>query len=113
MKQVPVPYVVKRVGDGAAIEIQWEEHGHVATYEARALRLACQCAACVDEMTRRPTLDPAAVPANVRALAIKLVGAYAIHFQWSDGHATGIYPWERLLDICPCPACVAKRGGAG
>lgn len=113
MKQVPVPYVVKRLNDGGKIEIQWEEHGHVALYEARALRLACQCAACVDEMTRRPTLDPAAVPPDVRALVLKLVGAYAVHFQWSDGHATGIYPWERLLDICPCPDCVAKRTAEG
>ena len=105
MKQVPVPYVVKRLSDGAEIEIQWERDGHVARYEARALRLACQCAACVDEMTRRPMLDPGAVPTDIRALAIKLVGAYAVHFQWSDGHATGIYPWERLLEMCPCDAC--------
>ncbi|MEK6769997.1 MAG: DUF971 domain-containing protein [Gemmatimonadota bacterium] len=109
MKQVPVPYVVRRVEDGARIEIQWEERGHVATYEAQALRLACQCAACVEEMTRRPILDPGSVAPGVRALAIKLVGAYAMHVQWSDGHSSGIYPWERLFETCPCPDCMAKR----
>jgi DUF971 family protein len=109
VKAIPVPYVVRRVDDGAAVEIQWEERGHLARYGARRLRLACQCAACVDEMTRRPTLEPASVPEDVRALAVKLVGAYAVHFSWSDGHATGIYPWERLLAICPCPECAARR----
>jgi ATP-binding protein involved in chromosome partitioning len=112
VKQIPVPYVVKRVDDGAGIEIQWEEHGHLASYPARALRLDCQCAACVEEMTRRPILDPGAIPLNVRALAIKLVGAYAMHVSWSDGHSSGIYPWERLLAGCPCADCAARRGGA-
>ena len=111
MPALPVPWVVKRLDEGAPIEIQWEEHGHVAVYPARALRLDCQCAACVEEMTRRPILDPGQVPPGVRALAIKLVGAYAMHVTWSDGHSSGIYPWERLLATCPCADCVAKRGG--
>lgn len=102
---MPVPYVIRRVEDGAKIEIQWEEHGHVATYDARYLRLACQCAACVEEMSRRPLLDPDAIPHDIRALAVRLVGQYAVHFTWSDGHATGIYPYDRLLAICPCPSC--------
>mgnify|MGYP001279702187 FL=1 len=62
-------------------------------------------------MTRRPILDPGEVPPDVRALAIKLVGAYAMHVSWSDGHSSGIYPWERLLAVCPCADCAARRGG--
>jgi DUF971 family protein len=103
---------VRRLDDGARIEIQWDEQGHVGVYQARTLRLECECAACVDELTRRPVLDPAGVPQDVRALSIRLVGAYAVHFGWSDGHSTGLYPWERLLARCPCPACRAARGGA-
>ena len=106
---IPVPYLIRRVDEGRQIEIQWDEHGHVALFSARALRLACQCAACVEEMTRRPVLDPASVPAEIRALAVKLVGAYAVHFAWSDGHSTGIYPWERLHADCPCPECTTAR----
>ena len=109
MKQLPVPHAVRRVDDGAAIEIQWEASGHVARYPARDLRLACRCASCQEEMSGRPLLDPASVPADARALDLRLVGGYAVHFSWSDGHATGIYPWEYLLAICPCPACAARR----
>jgi len=109
MKQLPVPYAIRRLDDGAAIQIEWEEHEHVARYSGRDLRLACRCASCQEEMTGRPILDPATVRSDVRALDLKLVGGYAVHFSWSDGHSTGIYPWEYLLAICPCPECKARR----
>ncbi len=112
MKRPPVPYAIRRVGDGARIEIQWEERGHLASYGARELRLACRCASCQEEMSGRPILDPATVPADVRALDVRLVGGYAVHFEWSDGHSTGIYPWEYLLSICPCPDCAGRRSGS-
>ena len=107
-QHVPVPIMIRRVDDGQRIEIQWEE-GHTAMYVARDLRLACACAECVEEMTGRPRLDPRRVPEGMRAEAVRLVGAYAVHFAWSDGHSTGIYPWERLFARCPCEACVARR----
>ena len=109
MKELPVPYAVRRLDDGAAIEIRWDATRHTARYPARDLRLACRCASCQEEMSGLPILDPASVPAEVRALELKLVGGYAVHFSWSDGHATGIYPWEYLLAICPCPDCAARR----
>ena len=51
---------------------------------------------CVEEMSGRPLLDPAAVPDDVRPMAIQLVGAYGLRVTWSDGHSTGIFPWARL-----------------
>jgi ATP-binding protein involved in chromosome partitioning len=107
---VPVPRSVKRAEDGRAVEIGWDDAGHTGRYPARALRLACQCAACVEEMSGRPMLDPATVPEDVRALSLRLVGAYALHITWSDGHSSGIYPWDRLLALCPCDTCAARRG---
>jgi DUF971 family protein len=112
MKQMPVPYAIRRLDDGALIEIQWDERGHVGRYPALDLRLACRCASCQEEMSGRPILDPATVPPDVRALGLKLVGGYAVHFSWSDGHGTGIYPWEYLLSICPCPECTARRAAS-
>jgi len=106
---IPVPHTIRRVADGRHIEIHWDERGHVALFGARDLRLMCQCAVCVEEMTGRPVLDPVSVPDDMRALALRLVGAYAVHFTWSDGHSTGIYPWERLFAACPCPECAAAR----
>jgi ATP-binding protein involved in chromosome partitioning len=112
MKAMPVPYAIRRLDDGATIEIQWEERGHLARYPARDLRLACRCAACQEEMSGRPILDPGTVPAGISALDLKLVGGYAVHFSWSDGHGTGIYPWDYLLGICPCPECTARRSAS-
>jgi DUF971 family protein len=108
-KPTPMPYVVERLGEGREIRIQWEEQGHVGVYLARFLRLACGCAACVEEMSGEVLLDPASVGEDIRILGVRLVGQYALYFAFNDGHGTGIYPYDRLLELCPCDACVARR----
>jgi len=102
----PVPQAIHRADD--AVTITWAED-HVGVYPARDLRLACQCAACEEEMTGRPLLDPASVPSDVVPLRITLVGAYAIRIDWSDGHSTGIYTYEHLRSLCPCEKCGGER----
>jgi DUF971 family protein len=37
------------------------------------------------------------------------MGAYALRVDWSDGHDTGIYTFEYLLEICPCEKCVSRE----
>jgi DUF971 family protein len=111
MAPVPVvPYAITRQDDG--VEIQWEQDGHTGFFPARALRLACPCAGCVEEMTGKPLLDPVTVPADVRPLRLGLVGAYGLRVDWSDGHGTGIYTFAHLRAVCPCPACAGARGSA-
>jgi DUF971 family protein len=56
-------------------------------------------------MSGRQVLDPGSVPADVYPRAIRYVGKYALQFDWSDGHTTGIYPFELLRQLCPCAAC--------
>jgi ATP-binding protein involved in chromosome partitioning len=96
---LPVPYAITRRDDGLLIE--WSEGAVPAFYPARPLRLACPCAACVEEMSGRPLLDPATVPQDVRPVSVALVGAYGIRVTWSDGHGTGIYTFERLQASTP------------
>jgi ATP-binding protein involved in chromosome partitioning len=91
---IPIPYAITRRDDGIAIE--WTEGGAPAFFPARALRLACPCAACVEEMSGRALLDPAGVPADIRPVSIALVGTYGLRVAWSDGHGTGIYTFQRL-----------------
>ena len=81
--------------DGSRLRIVWKD-GEFAEYGPRALRLACPCAGCVEEMTGRPILVPDMVPEDVYPTAIHYVGRYALQFIWSDGHSTGIYPFEYL-----------------
>jgi len=103
----PIPYAINRRDDGLLIE--WDNAGHQAFYPARDLRLACPCAACVEEASGRPLLDPATVAPDIRPLSVALVGAYGLRAQWSDGHGTGIYTFERLLAACPCESCRSRR----
>ena len=102
-----VPHAITR--EDAGLRIEWAPKGHEALYPARDLRLACRCAACVEEMSGRPLLDPLAVPPDVRPASVSLVGAYGVRIRWSDGHDTGIYTFEQLRAACPCEACTRAR----
>lgn len=77
------------------ITLTWGD-GRINRHNYRELRLACQCAVCRDEFTGRPLLDPATVPMDVHPEAIEPVGGYALRFIWSDGHATGMFPYDFL-----------------
>ena len=77
------------------LAITWAD-GARTEYDVRALRLACGCARCVDEWSGEGRLDPSAVPEDVHPVRIEGVGRYAIQIAWSDGHASGIYPFRRL-----------------
>ena len=110
MSEAPVPERIHR-GD-REIVITWEA-GHVSTYPAPALRLACPCATCKDEFTGRELLDPGVVPDDIRADLLSLVGNYAIKIRWSDGHDTGIYTYEYLLSLCSCDRCRGGRTSTG
>lgn len=81
-----------------SLAITWAD-GHESVFDVRELRLACGCARCVDEWTGEDRLDPASVPDDVRPLRIEGVGRYAIQVEWSDGHASGIYPFRRLREL--------------
>jgi ATP-binding protein involved in chromosome partitioning len=65
----------------------------------REVRLACRCAACIDERTGRPILDPKTVPEDVGVSDVEEVGHYGVRFDWTDGHGSGIYTWERLRSL--------------
>lgn len=45
---------------------------------------------------------------RVTAKAASPVGNYAIQIQFSDSHATGIFSFSHLREICPCEACARE-----
>lgn len=81
--------------DARHLEIAWAD-GFVGAVEVRTLRLACACAVCVDEWSGEGRLDPSSVPEDVHPLRMSPVGRYALQIDWSDGHQSGIYSFERL-----------------
>ena len=85
------------LNDGA-VTIKWTD-GEVNTLSAKYLRVNCACAECVEEWTNRKLLDPATVSANIQAEDYLMVGKYAVQFLWSDGHYTGIYPFDMLRSL--------------
>ncbi len=101
--QIPMPVEIGRT-NLHDIKVKWQD-GHESVYPARTLRMSCPCAGCVDEVTGERVVIASSVPADVKPLGIQLVGRYAITIQWSDGHHTGIYAFDRLRAMCPCEAC--------
>ncbi len=66
----------------------------------REVRFYCPCAQCVDEFTGKRTISKEALPEDIRPLSLSLVGKYAVQINWSDYHKTGIYHYDRLLEMC-------------
>eukprot|EP00658_Telonema_sp_P-2_P040287 TRINITY_DN28811_c0_g1_i1.p1 TRINITY_DN28811_c0_g1~~TRINITY_DN28811_c0_g1_i1.p1 ORF type:complete len:531 (+),score=118.36 TRINITY_DN28811_c0_g1_i1:155-1747(+) len=60
------------------------------------LRMACKCAACVDEFTGQQRLQPEDVTSDVAPTSIEPKGNYAVEIGWTDGHSS-IFPYEALL----------------
>jgi DUF971 family protein len=90
--------------------INWKG-GHVSEYPFDGLRTICPCVECRgghEFMGTSP--DPKEVlnaPSTDMTLEqLSAVGSYALQFVWGDGHSAGIYAWEYLRDVCPCPRCL-------
>lgn len=105
MTQV-MPTRVKRVSPGQT-DIEWSD-GHRSSYPSWYLRERCPCARCVDEFSGERRVAPGSIPPNLERMDVKLVGNYALQFRWSDNHDAGIYTFDYLRRICPCPQCLPE-----
>lgn len=89
------------------IEITWTDD-HASLYAFRYLRVACPCAQCKPWIHGGPVGEtPKEVlqaTDEIRSLEdVRAVGSYALTIRWADGHEYGIYNWEYLRALCPCP----------
>jgi DUF971 family protein len=77
------------------------DDGMVCEFGLVELRLSCPCASCRSFRDRgEPAWPRPGAPTALAVIDAELVGAWGISFTWSDGHATGIYPWEALRRWC-------------
>ena len=97
------PKELRQMGS-KTLGVIWQD-GHNSIYQVRNLRLACRCANCIDEWTRKKILKDESIPQDIKPKNIQTVGRYALKIDWSDGHNTGIYTFEQLRSQCECPAC--------
>lgn len=74
-------------------------NGKVLVLDNRQVRLACQCAVCVNEMTGQKMLNPSKIRPDIAPKEITPLGNYAIGITWNDGHSSGIYPYTLLETI--------------
>lgn len=80
------------------VTIEWSDQTE-SRYNAVQLRRECPCAACINEWTGEKILDRDKVPDDLSIKQIAIVGRYALNFQFSDGHDTGIFSFKYLHDM--------------
>jgi DUF971 family protein len=99
----PTAKLVKRVSP-TRTDILWKDE-HVSSYPSWYLRENCPCANCVEEFTGIRKIERGSIPSSLERSEVTAVGNYALQFVWSDGHSTGIYTFDFLRMLCPCPEC--------
>ncbi len=113
-----IPASVKvHVTTGEGVEILWSD-GHASRYDFPYLRDHCPCATCNDEREKKASGKAQGIQSDVlpmfkpkaKASSAKAVGNYAIQIEFSDGHATGIYSFSWLREMCPCESCTRSGG---
>lgn len=95
MSEPKRPVEIRNDRDNGRVVIVWDD-GTKLQYPLDDLRNACPCAGCRGHAPGE--VEPPHV-AGVGLLKISEVGSYAVRFDWSDGHSTGIYTWPYLAKI--------------
>ncbi len=84
--------------DEKTVTVNWADGTRLAVTN-RELRASCQCAVCVNEFSGEQMLDVETIPPDIHAKTVDPVGNYALAIEWSDGHATGFFPYSRLREL--------------
>ena len=103
------PTEIRRLPETREVRFLWSD-GLEVEYAYSYLRGYCPCAGCQGHTPSEVRFRQPA--SSVEPWRIEPVGNYGISIQWSDGHATGIYRWDFLRQICPCEDCAAEDRAA-
>lgn len=107
-----IPLEISVSDEAQELYIRWTDD-HLSTYVLMGLRRACPCVSCKGghHLMSQP-VDPEYFfrvwKQKIGIASIDQVGNYAIKILWSDGHASGIYKYDYLREICPCSHCLPE-----
>ena len=98
------PTGVKADRTKQVVMISWSD-GKSCEYPFAGLRANCPCVECKGGHENMGTpfdveLLHSAENDQLTLNGVAAVGSYALQFNWSDGHSTGIYTWEYLRQGC-------------
>ena len=102
-------------GERKALVLDWSD-GARHVYPLTFLRARCPCASC-RSLRDQPSSDPFRVlptellNPNSELIGVEPVGLYGMRFLWGDGHDTGIYTYEYLLELAETPE--VRRASSG
>ncbi len=97
MPEPPVLTEIRRQPEQRSCHLAWSD-GFTAELSYDALRGYCPCAGCQGHWAEEVQYH--APDAGVEPVTIEPVGRYAVSIHWSDGHATGIYRFDFLRQLC-------------
>ena len=109
-----LPTKIKLAAGNDTLSINWSD-GHTSAYPYRYLRDHCPCATCREgggTHQQPSSLLPMLGVKPLKPERAELVGRYALQIFWSDGHSSGIYSFDYLRSLCPCPQCEVSRQAA-
>jgi DUF971 family protein len=86
-----------RLVNDELLEIAWAD-GNVLHYPTHELRARCPCALCTNRPPGAPPLTPDAFP-GIKLKSLKQIGSYAFQIGFDDGHALGIYTFDKLREM--------------
>ncbi len=103
------PRAIKKI-ESSAVKIIWND-GETSVLPAKILRTECPCAECRERRGDSSHAKPlSGKPASLKIIessikeqlhiqAIWGVGNYALGLRWEDGHDSGIYTYDYLLNL--------------
>jgi DUF971 family protein len=92
-----VPTDIRALRDERVLAVTWGDR--TVDFPFVFLRGQCSCAQCVHEWTGEQLLDLSTIPEDIAIEKMDLVGSYAVRLNWSDGHNSGLFTWERLQEL--------------
>lgn len=90
---------VKILIQGRKLQIRWTDES-ISVIPLYDLRKECPCAECGTERENQSSSYlPVYTDEQMEVKEIETVGHYALSIVWKDGHSTGVYEYDYLIQL--------------